>query len=73
VQILRLSIDSQVLQTTHNVSAVVVGVRGRITDSWWDEQAGRMVVGTYNACMYWTDGGKACTGAHWLYTETVRI
>lgn len=73
VQVLRLSADSHAIQTSRNVSKAVIGISGGIMDSWWDEQAHWMQVGTYNACMYWTDGGKACTGPHWLYSETVRI
>lgn len=43
----------------------------------WDGRPGmpavRVRVGLLDACMYWPDGSRACTGSHWLYSGSERI
>ena len=73
VQFLRLTADQRVIQMLRNVSKPVKGasVVG-IPHNWWGEGKPRNIqVSAYNACMTWTDGGKACRPG-WLQTQIVR-
>ena len=70
VKILQISMNNQVIETAYNVSKTVMMKVGdvSIAKSWWDEPDSiYMRVGAFDACITWTDGGKACTGPHWLY------
>jgi hypothetical protein len=71
VQVLRLSLGKQVVQTVKNASKPVTGGGGGFALNWWDEPVGIMQVSVYNACMTWTDGSKACTGRRWLSSHPV--
>lgn len=77
VETLRLAVNNVVINAVHNASKKATGLdRGvALPDSWWDEPARWLrdpkIVGAYDACMTWTDGAKACTGPHWLYSEHV--
>jgi hypothetical protein len=41
------------------------------TRNMWDGDAGVARSGVWHACMYWTDGGHACTGPSWLFSKKV--
>jgi hypothetical protein len=76
VKILQLSVNNHIIEAVHNARKTVMAVGGVIPLSWWDEPTGdRQIkqVGVYEACMIWTDGGKACTGPRWLYSQPVRV
>jgi hypothetical protein len=47
-------------------------------DGWWSGggtpnllKTGRS--GAWNACVFWTNGGSACTGHRWFYSKTVPL
>jgi hypothetical protein len=73
VKVLVLSVNGKVVEVVHNASQSGPKLNGAIPLSWWDEPARILsnVVGVNDACMTWTNGGKACTGAGWLYSYPV--
>lgn len=72
-QILRLSKGNVIIQTLRNPSKAVTGPGTvAIPMNWWGEPP--LVpfrMSAFNACMTWTDGSKACTGASWLSSQSV--
>lgn len=73
VETLQLSVNHHVTEAAHNATKTVVAFGGVIPLNWWDEPSGPHLVqaGVYKACMSWKGGGKACTGAGWLYSHAV--
>jgi len=73
---LELLVGHQVVQKLHNVAEYVNGAGGRFAKNWWDGEGMAPEVpvqaGIYNACLAWSDGGRACTGPHWFYSQAVR-
>ncbi len=76
VSTLELLVNHQVVEKLRNVAERVQGTESRLTRNWWDGEGMTPAVpvqtGIYNACMTWTDGGRACTGPHWFYSQAVR-
>jgi hypothetical protein len=66
--------QSGVYRRQHLGGAFSLSTRNR---NLWDGRPGmpavRVRVGLLDACMYWPDGSRACTGSHWLYSGSERI
>jgi hypothetical protein len=62
---------SGVYRVTYKGGSFSLSTRNR---NLWDGRPGmppvRVRAGLFDACMQWRDGSRACTGSHWLYSES---
>jgi hypothetical protein len=74
---LKFTVNGRTVRVTHNIRRFLASGGTAIADNWWDEPTSNMVrtgrSAAWNACAFWTDGGHACTGHHWLYSKPVPL
>jgi hypothetical protein len=74
---LKLSVNGIAVKVRHNIRKIITS-GGTLDAGWWGDGGSPNMLrtarsGAWNACAYWTGGGRGCTGHRWLYSKPVPL
>ena len=75
---LKLLVNGSPVRVRHNIRMFFKTNGGVLDDGWWNgggtpDTLRTARSGAWNACVYWTGGGRGCTGQRWLYSKPVPL
>jgi hypothetical protein len=75
---LKLLVNGSAVRVRHNIRRFFKANGGVLDDGWWTgggtpDMLRTARSGAWNACVYWTGGGRGCTGHRWVFSKPVPL